>query len=391
MAAAVTGPPALMVSRDHSEKITVDRVGPSVPELFARATADHEAGRLQQALEVYARILEHDERHAATLLYVADIYLKYDRVADAQLTLEHLLALDSSAFLEGIEGLSQICLDFAQVWGEEQRELSDRLLARVVEVWPNLPEANEAVARRLAEDGDLKGAASYYQHALKLAPERSETWYRLALVRIEARDWAGALEALLEVLDRDPGHTEAVRRAIVAANALEDADHGAHFLHHLIELIEEDGEALAYIGFKLLADRHFDGALAAFARAADLDLGSYETLIGATTAAHALGEGKAARAYWDQAIVAMPNDAEIWLGMARTFGPDLPDRLARQLIDGAATISRQDAEALCEVVLVAHELGQAEASKAIVALALKLDPTNRRARQLDAALTSGRG
>jgi len=377
-----------MASGDQTEKAAICLGERALAELFVQATADHEAGRLQPALEAYARILDQDDKHAAALIYVADIYLKYERIVDARLVLDHLLKLHAAAF-QG-EGLSDICLAFARIWGAEQRELTDRLLARAVEVWPDLPEANEAVAARLAEGGDYRRAAAYYRHALKLAPGRAEIWYRLALVCIEAEDSAAALGALLEVLDLEPGHSEAVRKTIVVVDQLEDGDLGAHFLRRLTELIEEDGEALAYIGFKLLAGQHFDGALSAFARAADLDLGSYETLIGATTAAHALGEAAATEAYWEQALAAMPGKVEVWLEMARTFAPDLPPALTRQLIDGAAAIVARDAKALCDVVEVAIELGQREAAKAILALALSVGPDSRRARALEAALTGRR-
>lgn len=362
----------------------------SIPELFAQAQADHEAGRLQPALEAYARILDRDGGHAATLLYVADIYLKYDRVADARLLLEHLLKLDEAVFRDGGGGLPDTCVDFARAWGGEQRQLVDRILARAVEAWPDLPKVNEAVAMRLAEYGDLKQAEAYFKHALRLAPDRSGTWYQLALVRITAEDLAGALEALLEVLDIDPGHTEAVRRTIAVVENLEDPELAAYFLQRLIELIDEDGEALAYIGFKLLASRHFDGALTAFARAADLDLRSYETLIGATTAAHALGEDAGVKAYWEQAMASMPAEGNVWLAMAQTFGPDLPEALTRQLIDGAATILCGRAAALCDVVEVAVQLGQAEAAKTTLALALAAEPGNRRARDLEAILARER-
>lgn len=276
-----------------------------------------------------------------------------DSAARARLVLERLQKLERRAFLKAVEGLSEIWLGFARALGAERQNLADRLLARAVEVWPGLPEVHEAVAERLAEDGDLEGADAFYQHALKLAPERPETWYELALVRSEARDGAGALEALFEVLERDPGHIDAVRRAIVIVDRLERPELRADFLQRLLALIEDDGEALAYIGFKLLAGRHLEGALTAFARAADLDLGSYEALIGATAAAHALGEAAAVKAYWEQALTSLPDDAEIWLEMAQTFGPDLPEALTRELIEGAAGQPSGNGETPCNVVDIA--------------------------------------
>lgn len=115
-----------------------------------------------------------------------------ERIAKAELMLERLQKLDRAVFLRAVEGLSDIWLGLVRSWGSQHRQLADRLLVRAVQIWPDLPQVHEAVAERLAEDGDLKGAEAFYLHALRLAPDRDETWYKLALLRSEARDATGA-------------------------------------------------------------------------------------------------------------------------------------------------------------------------------------------------------
>ena len=351
--------------------------------LFARATAAHAANHVERALESYLTILECDPEHIATLIHVADVYLRFGREADARLLLAHVAGRGREAVLANVRGLASANLAFVGLCRRAgEAELADRILARALGLWPNDPALNEAVGQRLAEDGNADGAEAYLHHALAMAPERIAIRFKLAEVRLARGDAPAGVEALLEILEVEPGHGEAIRRAIAAAEALHDADLRATLLRRLAERIEGDREALAYIGFKLLAEERFEGALAAFARASDLDLDSHETLIGAGAAAHALDEEKAAEEYWRQGLAAIPDHAEAWLAAAQTFAHDLPRPLLRQLVDGAARHAGKAAESLCAVAEVACELSLHEAGGEIARRALALEPRNARARRL---------
>jgi tetratricopeptide (TPR) repeat protein len=358
-----------------------------VAALFAAATAEHAADRFEQALAGYLAILERDPGHIATLVHVADVYLRYGREADARLVLAHVAKHETGEVLARVAGLAQANLAFAELClAGGDVELGDRLLARALELWPDDPGLNEAVGQRLADGGDPAGAEAYVSHALARAPARVSAWLKLAELRAARDDTAGALEALLEALEADPGHGETARRAIALVEGLQDDDRKARYLYRLAERIEGDGEALAYIGFKMLADERFEGALAAFARASDLDLDTYETLIGAGTAAYGLGEEAAAEAYWAQGLAAIPHDIGAWLTLADTYAHDLPRAMLRRLVDGAAGLASRDADGLCAVAEAACRLSLHDLAGEIVERALALAPGSARGQRLREAL-----
>lgn len=58
-------------------------------------------------------------------------------------------------------------------------------------------------AAELTAVGEHDDAAAAVERALRLAPERPELWYRLALVRLAQGDWGGAEAMAMRSLDRD--------------------------------------------------------------------------------------------------------------------------------------------------------------------------------------------
>jgi len=359
-----------------------------VAMLFDRAAEAHAADRVESALEGYLQVLELAPDHVATLIHVAHVYLRFDRQRDAELVLQRLAASDDETLIASIAGLPEANLVFAGFCtGAGQPALADRILAKALRLWPDDPALNEAVGQRLADEGQYDAAEAYFRHALSVAPDRASTRLSQAELRVRQRDIAGALEILLDLLELEPGNSDAVRRAIaVIEDGVHDADLAAHFLHRLAELIEEDGEALAYIGFKMLADERFEGALAAFARASDLDLDTHETLIGSGTAAYGLGEERAAESYWLQGLAAIPDDAGAWLAVVETFAHDLPRGMLRRLVDGAAKRAEASPEELSRVAEFACQLTLHDLASEIVERALALRPGNVRSLEIKAAL-----
>jgi tetratricopeptide (TPR) repeat protein len=65
-------------------------------------------------------------------------------------------------------------------------------------------EALEAQADRAAQAGDAAGARRLLERAVALAPERAETWMKLAAMRRATQDLEGALEAVSGSLRVDP-------------------------------------------------------------------------------------------------------------------------------------------------------------------------------------------
>lgn len=330
----------------------------SIRTLFADASTHHEAGRLEQALEGYAEIVERDPSHIAALVHVAELYWRHDREADARLIWERVLALDEAEVLGEMEGLARpfmvlaaICLD------SEHGELADRLLARAVEVWPEEAQAHEFLAVRRYETGDGEAAEVHFDRAAELAPERVESWFNLGAARAARSDVPGALTALDRVLEIDPLYNRTMQQVIALIEKLEDESKAEYYLNRLQEVADEDLDVLAYVGFRFMEAGNHGGALSAFAQAADADLESYRALFGAAAAAHRLGEREAAVEYGRQGLASLPDDLDVQLTVVRTFHQDLPAAATAEVFEAAIRTASRDSDGLRRIEAAAHELG----------------------------------
>ncbi len=330
----------------------------SIAAVFDDASAHHGAGRLEQALEGYAEILDRDPNYVATLVHVAELYWRHAREADARLVWDGLLALDEVEILSDMAGLAGPFLVLAAICLDSDRAgLTDRLLERAAELWPEEAPAHEFLAVRLFERGDSEGAEAHFVRAVELVPQRVEAWFNLAATRVARADIAGALTALDRVLDIDPAYNQALQQVIALVERLEDGNLAVHYLRRIQEAADENVDVLAYVGFRFMEAGDHEAALSAFAQAIDVDLEAYQALFGAAAAAHRLSEAAASEEYCRQGLASLPDDFEARLAVIRTFHQDLPAEAAASLFETSIRIAWNDRDGLRRIEEVAHELG----------------------------------
>ncbi|MDP6707906.1 MAG: tetratricopeptide repeat protein [Alphaproteobacteria bacterium] len=328
-----------------------------IARLFADAWAHHDAGRLDQALECYAEILERAPSHTAALVHVAELYWRHGREDDARLIWNRVLEEEETNILGAMAGLARPFMVLAAICLESERSgLANRLLEAAVEHWPGQSEVHEFLALRRHEIGDVEAAEAHFERAAALAPERVEAWFNLSAARAGSGDVVGALAALDQILDIDPLYNQTLQQVIALIERLDDDVAAEHYLERLHQVADEDNDVLAYVGFRFMEVGRYEGALSAFAQVVDADLGSYQALFGAAAAANRLGEAAAAE-YGRQGLASLPEDLEARLTVVSTFHQDLPTEVTAEVLETAIEAAWSDRAGLERIREVAHELG----------------------------------
>lgn len=184
-----------------------------VQRTFERALAEHRAGRLPQAGQLYGEVLRQEPRHEQATFLVAAIALEAGQLAEA---------------VEALTSLVERCPQNAVYWtnlGEALRrqggfEPAANALSRAVALRPDLAHAHfnlGLVLQQLGEPGlslqaferaaALNPGSAALQHALKsaLEPETALGLHQRSLALVELSRFDEALQAAERALALEPG------------------------------------------------------------------------------------------------------------------------------------------------------------------------------------------
>jgi tetratricopeptide (TPR) repeat protein len=188
-------------------------LGP-LQNIFSQAVAHHQAGRLQQAADLYQQILTEQPRHADSLHLLGLIAYKTGRLEEAAGLITNAIRQDSAK--------APYCFNLGVVL-QKQGKLDEAVEAyrRAVKLNPSHLEAQSNLGNVLLEQGKLDQAVAAYRQALRLNPNSTEAHNNLGVALKEQGKFAQAVASYQQALRLNPHHVEAQNNLGVALR-----DHG---------------------------------------------------------------------------------------------------------------------------------------------------------------------
>ena len=188
-------------------------LGP-LQQVFSQAVAHHQAGRLQQAADLYHQILAEQPRHADSLHLLGLVAYKTGHWDEAAGLIAEAIQQDSTK--------APYCFNLGVVL-QKQGKLDEAAEAyrRAVKLNPSYVEAQSNLGNVLLEQGKLDQAVGAYQQALRRSPNSAEARNNLGVALKEQGKFAEAITSYEQALKLNPHHVEAQNNLGVALR-----DHG---------------------------------------------------------------------------------------------------------------------------------------------------------------------
>lgn len=143
--------------------------------LFLLARANVSLSNWQAAHDLFSEFSKRVPAYAPAYYARGWVDVKLDRTADARLQFQHCLQLDSR-FTDARFELAQLELNDGNL------EIAHRLLVTVLQEKPHDAKATLAMGDLLMRQGDLRGAETYLQTAVRQAPKLAAAHYKLSML-----------------------------------------------------------------------------------------------------------------------------------------------------------------------------------------------------------------
>lgn len=236
-------------------------------KLFEAGIARHREGKLREASELYARVLQQDASHEQASFLSAAIAIESGRTVEGKALLEQL-----------VQRFPQNAVYWTNL-GEAHRRLEDNeraaeALTRAVTLKPDLAPAHfnlGLVARKL---GEQETALSAFERAADLKPDDPQVQHRLAMALSQAGQDARAVGHFQCAVVLSPSHAELLVDYARCLRNLRRLDVARATANRAAELAPKSWTAQHELSAIASERGRFDDAIAASRRAIELEPGS---------------------------------------------------------------------------------------------------------------------
>lgn len=272
-------------------------------EAFAIAREHHQAGRLEEAEEIYRRILDAEPNHAQTLHLLGVLAYQRGRYADAAASISRAIELAPTA--AGF--YSNLGLVFKEQGKLEEAEACWR---RALALSPDFPEAHNNLGVVLQAQGMLGEAADCYRQALAIRPDYPEAHNNLGNAFKEQGKPAEALACYRRAIELKPSYAEAHNNLGLALEALGEIGEAEACYRRSLGLKPDYAEAFNNLANSLQNQGKVEEALAGYRRALERkpDYPEAHTNLGALLCE--LGRAEEAAACHRRAVALRPRFAQ---------------------------------------------------------------------------------
>ncbi|MGI9304928.1 MAG: tetratricopeptide repeat protein [Gammaproteobacteria bacterium] len=227
-----------------------------ITDLFHTATAQHKSGELQQAEQIYRRILEIDPGHHDTLHYLGLLLRQINQV-DA--------AIDLLARAVRADPNDPMCQSNLGNLLREQGKLPQAVAAyrKAVSTKPDYVDVQFNLATTLRDMGDYEGAVASYSRVLELAPGDGEAWQGLGGVLLSQEQLADAVDAFQRAARLQPREATIQYDLGCAQRSAGHPDAAVEAFRRAIDLRPDYPEACNNMAAALRAQGKLDQALTA--------------------------------------------------------------------------------------------------------------------------------
>jgi tetratricopeptide (TPR) repeat protein len=183
-------------------------------DLLKAAVAHHQAGRLQQAEQLYRQILQQQPQHVEAMSLLGVIACQYDKLPEGIALYQQALAIKPE-YLPARENLNLALWKYG-------RAMTEQALAGFNQITSIHPEHIQSFLRLgqfSREQGNLEPALAYFQQALAIDPTNLEALQGVGVVLLEQGKPKTAALYHQRMLALQPNHLEA---QVSLAKALSD-------------------------------------------------------------------------------------------------------------------------------------------------------------------------
>jgi predicted O-linked N-acetylglucosamine transferase (SPINDLY family) len=232
----------------------------AIPEAMATALAHHQAGRLEQAEQIYRRILQSDSGEPNALLYLGLIAHQLGRHEEA---VKHMTQAIRRApgHVSAHNNLGLVLVALGRL------EEAAASLREAVRLKPDFAAAHNNLALVLVRQGRFDEALTCCRQALELKPDFAETLYHLGVVLQSQGKTAEAVASYRRALELKPSLAEAHHDLGDALRTQGKLDEAAAHHQRALSLQREHAEAFYNQGATLAGQGRLAEAAASYEQA----------------------------------------------------------------------------------------------------------------------------
>jgi tetratricopeptide (TPR) repeat protein len=267
------------------------------------ALEHHHAGRLNQAEQIYRRILEANPQHADALHLLGMIEHAGGRHHTAVELIRKAIAINPNE-PHYHSNLGTVL----QAQGKLDQALA--CFEQALTLKPDLAEVHSNFGNILLTQGKLDEAATRQERAIALKPDCAEAYFNLGNVRKAQGNFDVAVDCYMQALALKPVLVAAETNLGSVLYTQGKLDEAEAALERALSLRPDHPEAHSNLGSVLQARNKLDEAVACYERALALKPDRPEVLSNLGTALHALDQLDDAVACYERALAVNPDFAE---------------------------------------------------------------------------------
>ena len=236
---------------------------PSIKEMLGEALGHHQAGRLEEAEQLYRQILAIDPRHADALHLLGMIEFQVGRLEAAADLIRRAIAIHG-------KGASYYANLGTVLQAQGKLDEAEAMYRQSLALKPQLAEVHMNLANVLQAQGKLDESIVCYERALTLKPDSAETLNNLGNARQEQGQLDAAIACYERALEIKPDYAEVYYNLGNAHRFLSKLDEAVAYYRRALDIKPEYPEAYYNLGNVLREQGKVNEALAQFGRALEL-------------------------------------------------------------------------------------------------------------------------
>lgn len=293
-------------------KLVADAMPGAEPKYFL-AEYYLRLGKIDLARGVLTPLVALPESFVGASIRLARVEVVAKRNAEAHRTLEAVLAREPNN-ADALVTLGKLHLS------ENNTINALTTLQDAVRANPRSIEAQLALGHTYALRGATKEATATYNDALTLDGKNADARIGLARLHINNNLAGDAVPLLLAVVNEQPRNLEARLLLLHGLIAVGDMPQATTHLNLALQLAPNSATVLNAAGMLATAKKDSEGARRAFAGALAADPRSYQALAGLLNAEMSGKKFGSAKALIEKQLAQMPNDPNVLLMAAQTYG-----------------------------------------------------------------------
>ncbi len=331
------------------------------------ALQHQQAGRLQQAAEIYQQVLQIQPDHADALQLLGVI---------AHQDGQHALALDLIS--RAIQAAPSVALYYCNIGpvllalGQNNEALA--CYQKAVELQPDHVEALNNIGHLLQQLGRFDEAFDHYQRAIRIKPDYAEAHYNLGLALRNQGRSAEAIASNREALRHKPDFADAYNNIGLLLAEAGRVDEAIQNYQQALSMQPDHAAAHNNLASALKEQGRLDEAAAHGAQALAIRPDFVEALCTLGNVAKARGSLDDALEYYRRALSVRPEYADAWYNMGCVLSEQGKRHEALESYRKAIGISPRYAAAHNNLGVVLREVGQHQEAIASSERAIELMP-----------------